>query len=242
MTKMIYDENDSKTYKKINLPEREYVTNPFILDVVGDVENLDILDIGCGCGEITYQIKKKSANIVVGFDDSKFQIQLAKKTYQEENLKFLVSNLNDFEYKINFDIAFSIHVMHYATNKKELENMLRRSFNSIKKKGKLVFLINIFCEDFSINYSYGVKREIIGKLEEGCMTKITLDDGENKMSFINYLWKSKTYIELLRKVGFTKIEWYNLKVSDLGIKQFGKDYWKNFNKENKNLRIFEAFK
>ena len=99
----------------IDLPDRNewrrHFQLPFVSDLLGDVGNATILDIGCGEGEYARVLSKKGA-IVLGIDSSPRLIEAANahKRPGEGNLAFRVgdaSNLESIE-DGSFDICLSM--------------------------------------------------------------------------------------------------------------------------------------
>ena len=92
-------------------------------------KNKEILDVGCGTGKLAYLISKKGGN-VKGIDYSKSAIKVAKKKYQNPNLKY---ELIDVSRKIlgKYDIIISVGT---------LEHMDSPYFMLKKLKNNLPFL------------------------------------------------------------------------------------------------------
>jgi len=96
----------------------------------------NILDIGCGVGNITNLLSKEIINTsILGIDISSNSIARAQSKY---NIKFLV---NDFDnIKTKTDLIFSNLSLHWSPNlKSTLENMK----GSLKKGGMLGFTIPV---------------------------------------------------------------------------------------------------
>lgn len=74
-----------------------------------------ILDIGCANGAYLKAIKKFYPKVfpIVGIDDSKEMIALAKK--QSEGIKFYTADMNNLPFKnAHFEVVFSKHAVHYT--------------------------------------------------------------------------------------------------------------------------------
>lgn len=74
----------------------------FFVNSIG--ENDSVLDIGCGKGEVAFDVSKK-ARKVVGIDIVKKKIDGAVKTYQRPNLKFVYGDATAYDFKERFDAA-----------------------------------------------------------------------------------------------------------------------------------------
>ncbi|WP_020602574.1 class I SAM-dependent methyltransferase [Spirosoma spitsbergense] len=67
---------------------------------------INILDFGCGTGELTYEISKIGKNIC-GLDISKHSIELARKYFENENLYFVDKSLFETNFSFKFDIIIA---------------------------------------------------------------------------------------------------------------------------------------
>ena len=94
--------------------------------------NDNVLDVGCGTGELTYEISKK-VKTITGIDSSDNMIKEAKKNYPEIN--FEVVNALEMNYKNQFDKVFSNAVFHWIPDQK---TFLKNIYDSMKTNGKLV--------------------------------------------------------------------------------------------------------
>ena len=95
--------------------------------------NKQILDVGCGTGKLAYLISKKGGN-VKGIDYSKSAIKVAKKKYQNPNLKY---ELIDASKKIlgKYDVIISVGTLEHMDNP---YLMLKKLKNNLKPSGKII--------------------------------------------------------------------------------------------------------
>lgn len=76
---------------------------------LGDVEGKNIIDLGCGSGVFAIGSALLGANSSVGIDIDEDSIELAKQTSDKLNvdgIKFIVSDINDFNESFNADTVF----------------------------------------------------------------------------------------------------------------------------------------
>lgn len=92
-----------------------FVTNygAGLLDVLDPQPGERILDIGCGTGHLTHEIRQRGAK-VVGLDSSPNMIQEARATYPD--LEFVQADASSFTFKEPFDAVFSNAALHWVTD------------------------------------------------------------------------------------------------------------------------------
>ncbi|WP_240370997.1 class I SAM-dependent methyltransferase [Anoxybacteroides rupiense] len=91
-----------------------------------------ILDLGCGTGDLSYEISKSGA-IVVGMDASSEMIAKAREKY--EDICFIVDNGESFRTSELYDAVFSNAALHWMKN---VEKVVESIFLSLKPNGKFV--------------------------------------------------------------------------------------------------------
>lgn len=120
----------------------------------------NILDLGCGTGELTHIISESGAR-VTGVDASPEMI--SKATYNFPEIKFDVRNACELGFENSFDAVFSNAVLHWINRQKEaIENI----FRSLKKGGRFVFEMG--GKGNNANILHALKQAFISeKLEPG---------------------------------------------------------------------------
>ncbi len=92
----------------------------------------DILDLGCGTGDLAEMISASGANIR-GIDSSPEMIETARKKYP--HIVFEVKSADDFSFERKFDAVFSNAALHWVLDK---EKAIGCIFNSLKTGGRFV--------------------------------------------------------------------------------------------------------
>ena len=114
----------------------EYITNQITL------EDMEILDIGCGGGILSEELSKKGAN-VTGIDASKKTIEIAKQHSQENDLKinYECSTLEDHlkKSKKKYDSIICFELIEHVPDQLKLIN----DISKVSKKGSKLFLSTI---------------------------------------------------------------------------------------------------
>ena len=115
--------------------------------------NIKILEIGSGTGEISYFLSQKTKAEVLGTDICLPFIEQSRKEYIAPNLKYDVLDFNNID-SVNkvtsgekFDYIVGNGILHHLYH--ELDNDLVSINNLLKKEGKMIFLepniLNPYC-------------------------------------------------------------------------------------------------
>lgn len=103
-----------------------------ILDLAEIKENSKILDIGTGTGILISYLLEKSPSKLVGVDISENMIEVAMKKYKDKNVKFIVSDIMDFnEDKYDYIFIYSAYP-HFKEKEKLFEHLLKLLNNNGK--------------------------------------------------------------------------------------------------------------
>jgi len=79
-------------------------------------ENDVVLDIGCGKGDVAFDLAKKAAR-VTGIDISPENILSSQKKYQSDNLEFVIGDATRYDFKDRFNIVVLSNVLEHIENR-----------------------------------------------------------------------------------------------------------------------------
>ncbi len=115
--------NQAQLYKQVNKGQIE--NGEALLKYADPKPGELVLDIGCGTGELTFQLAKKieSTGRIIGLDPDADRIQIAQQS-QPQNLKNITWMNNYFTGEVippkpTFDLIFSNYVFHWLEHKEE---------------------------------------------------------------------------------------------------------------------------
>ena len=91
-----------------------------------------IIDLGCGTGLMTNEIRKKGA-LVEGLDNDPAMIQLARERYPY--IKFMCLSAAEFRTDVEYDAIFSNAALHWM---KQPDLVINRIANALKPGGRFV--------------------------------------------------------------------------------------------------------
>lgn len=103
-----------------------------LLEVLDPREGERIVDLGCGTGDLSFEISRRGAR-VLGLDGSEDMILAARRKYPE--LDFVCQDVYDWDPEPVWDAVFSNAALHWMLRP---ERVLQRIFRALKPKGRLV--------------------------------------------------------------------------------------------------------
>lgn len=121
--------------------DHENIINPKILELLGDVQDKKILDLGCGNGYFSRMLAREGANMT-GVDISSDLIEIAiKKTKEQKlNINYIVSDASDIKAieSNKFDIIVSNMAFMDIEN---IDHTIKECSRLVKDNGILLFSI-----------------------------------------------------------------------------------------------------
>lgn len=131
-------------------------------------EDASVLEIGCGMGAITNMLCEKCKSVTAVELSKKRATATLFRCRERENLKIIVGNLNDIEFKEKFDYITLIGVLEYQGKYTNSDNPFRDFLVKIKSLlkpgGKLLIAIE---NQYGLKYWCGAKEDHVGIPFEG---------------------------------------------------------------------------
>jgi toxoflavin synthase len=181
----------------------------------GNVIDKWVLDFGCGAGISARILRDKGANFVRGVDNSMKMLNIAiKKEEGEINpVSYYFHDIFSRMFLFQAHLATAVLSIHYAANKKQLDNFFANLRFCLWSEGRFVAVL-LDPDNPIAPYKQGAMsshRWLKKKLfEDGSTIETTIYDVNGKLicpPFVNYHWRKKTYEKLLSKHGFSDIQW-----------------------------------
>jgi len=105
---------------------------------VDNIEPNDtVLDIGCGKGELTFDLAKKAKN-VVGVDFNEKSINLAKNKFSAFNIKYFLGDVTKDLPDQKFDVLVLSNVLEHIENRIEFLNKIKKLGNKILIRAPMI--------------------------------------------------------------------------------------------------------
>lgn len=103
-----------------------------LVDLLAPQEHENILDIGCGTGDLAHEIASHGA-IVQGTDFSQDMILAAQQKYP--TIKFKTQDAATIDFTNQFDAVFSNAALHWM---KQQDKVIQNIYNALKPNGRFV--------------------------------------------------------------------------------------------------------
>lgn len=210
-------------------PWRKYVEAYSLFKLVGDLTDKNVLDLACGEGFYTRQLKLRGANIVEGVDISAGMIELALKTeaHQPLGIAYHVHDVLSLALNKEFDIITASYLLNYAKSPEELFQFGEVIYNHLKPGGQFITINSnpTYTAPVETTFKYGFTRENKSYSQGGeIIYRFYQTDGSH-IEVVNYHHERDTHNIALEKAGFTAIEWHNTELADEGKEAFGGKFW-----------------
>lgn len=142
---MKYEVWEKLAHKYNNLWVQKYSLGPtrrevkkIVLPLLEKNNELKILDIGCGTGQLIKEISDQYNKVnYLGIDVAENMIDVAKKNNKGKNVKFKTSSIESFESNEKYDIIICTHAFPYFPNKQE---MIKKMAGLCNKKGQVIIV------------------------------------------------------------------------------------------------------
>ncbi|MBO7246383.1 MAG: class I SAM-dependent methyltransferase [Clostridia bacterium] len=135
--KLAHRYNDQWVQKYSLRPTRRDVKK-IVLPLLEKNNNMKILDIGCGTGQLAKEISDEYPFVdYLGIDVTKNMISLAKKSNDGKKVRFINTSVDDFICDERFDIIICTHAFPYFPNK---EKAMSKMYKLCKEGGKVIIV------------------------------------------------------------------------------------------------------
>jgi ubiquinone/menaquinone biosynthesis C-methylase UbiE len=241
-----YDSISEQYKRSKQQPWRIHIECFTLMSLVGDPRGKAVVDVACGEGFYTRQLRQRGAAKVVGVDLSEGMVALARKqeAMHQLGIEYLVGDARDLSLAMDCDLAVAAYLLNYARDRQELRAMCSGIARCLKPGGRFVTVNCSPALDFSTAPSYrkyGFETHVVGSFREG--TPITwtfyLEDGA--FSIENYHLDVACHEEAFRLAGFREIHWHPPLLAPGGPSDHEGDFWQTF-MEHSPIAFIECVK
>ena len=198
------------------VPHYDFLLSCFNTGFLGRFNPQDILDLGCGNGNVTERLLSLYPNATYTLlDASKEMLSICKDRFKKSKINLIEAYFNQYEFPINhFDIVAAGFSLHHCTSE-EKQSLFQNIYTSLKDGG--VFTIS----DLMINKKEAAHDELIDQW--GRLVNSNFPDGEKWKWIMDHYDefdhpdRLEDQIQWLRDSGFTN---FNITIKD--------KYWVHF--------------
>ena len=110
------------------------------MGIVGDISGKSVLDLACGAGDYTRQLKQAGASHTVGVDISEEMIKLARKQEVQAPLgiEYILSDAQELGKIGDFDLVTAALYLHYAPTKEQLLKFCQTPYDNLKSGQRFI--------------------------------------------------------------------------------------------------------
>jgi SAM-dependent methyltransferase len=112
---------------------------PIMWELVGDVSDKNILDLGCGDASFGIELLNHGCSLYVGVEASHKMFQAASRTLEGHNGSVVQATMEDWAYPEEaFDLVISRLAIHYI---EDVAVVFRNIYQTLKPNGRFVFSV-----------------------------------------------------------------------------------------------------
>ncbi|MBT8419943.1 MAG: class I SAM-dependent methyltransferase [Gammaproteobacteria bacterium] len=225
----------AESYEKFSSANKEitYVSDPLLLELIGDIHGLDVLDVGCGNGAHLAILREKTPNSLVGVDISEKFIDICKQNLPSD-VKLVVANANteDFVAAIQsagtgqFDVIYHSFVQVHNTTREEMKAFWRNIHQLLKKGGRAIGITS----DPNAAKPLGVDK--LMDLSYGFPNGAPLKDGDifeahlsPELTVYSHYWSFETVADLMKEIGLKDVRRASVHANDISMQAYSKKEW-----------------
>lgn len=220
-------------YKKAKAqPWRSRVELFSLMNLIGDLAGKRVVDVACGDGWLTRNLRKGGASEVVGVDISEEMIVLARRQEAREPLgiEYRVEDARAAGSSQEFDLAVSNWLLVYAHDRQELGAMCRGLASLINPGGRFVTLTTnpalYSMQSHPPDYrKYGFEVRLPESAYEGAPLVFTLHLDDSSFEIENYYMPIEANESALHDAGFRDVAFHTLTLAPEPLAGDEGDYW-----------------
>ncbi len=171
-----------------------------------DSKSIKVLDLGCGTGNITAEVKKRYTNAhVTCIDLAEHMIDIARFKLTEYNdIKYKVGDLRHIPFDNDYDLIISSLALHHLQTDEEKIAVYHKIYNSLKEGGVFYNADNVlasskYLENVSIEHWKEFMRKTITEKEIKEIWLPTYYEEDYPAPLIKHL-------DWLREIGFKEVD------------------------------------
>jgi len=169
-----------------------------------DFKDQTVLDAGCGMGRNSFWPLKYGAKKVVVFDNAEGTLQSARQTLASySNIEALKMSIYDIPWQNEFDIAFSIGVIHHL---KDPQLAIKKMVQAVKPNGLvLIWVYGYERNEWIVRLVSPVRKYFTSKLPPFILDKLVYFVSTPLYLFVKIFLVKNEYLKQLKTFNFRHV-------------------------------------
>lgn len=224
----------STEYKLTKLaPWRIHIELFTLFELIGDVAGKSVLDLACGEGFLTRELKTRGARRVVGVDKSRAMIDLARAQEQRQPLgiEYVVQDVKGLAFGERFDLVVAGWLLNYARTREELLSMCQAIERHLVPGGRLCSINNDNedpPEHLNDTRKYGFVKSAPEPIFEGDPITWTFFLDDRSVVVENYYLNRATYAWAFEAANLQSLRFHAPRLAPAAIKDGDAEFWAAF--------------
>lgn len=156
----VYDNDDFlNTYflrRQRQASPNNILEKPVLLELIGEVKEKKVLDLGCGDAEIGNELLEAGCSFYEGIDGSVNMVRKAQQTLTSKNSRIHLASMEEWDFPSNsYDLVISRLALHYLG---DLQKVVQQIHRSIRPGGQFIFSVQHPILTSSINNPEGEQK------------------------------------------------------------------------------------
>lgn len=209
-----FDEHADLYEEMLSWPYRKELELPTLKLILGDLSGLDVLDFGCGPGNISRWLNTLGAKSITGHDISEGMLNYARRREEKEQLGINYSSDINEKYDEYFDIVLAVYVMPYIATREALLAMSQMIMKILKPGGRLITLPMHPEFNAEPEYYRSIGLRLIEQQPrvDGCRVRLHICKPPYDINIQAYYWSRQTLDSVLYQAGFQRVNWKSLNI------------------------------
>lgn len=227
-----YDPIAEQYQRSKQQPWRTYLECHTLMELVGDPAGLAVLDVACGEGFYSRQVRQRGAARVTGVDLSQGMIDLARS--QEERHRLGIDYVRgDARHLTDIpphDLAVAAYLLNYSRDEDELQAMCDGVADRVKPGGRFVTVNcnpGLHFPSAPSYRPYGFETRVEGAWVTGAPITWTFYLDDSEFSLENYSLSIAAHETALLRAGFREVRWHPPRLSPQA-RPADTDFWAPF--------------
>ena len=213
------------------LPFRVYAEFPTLLNLFGDIRDKSVLDVACGTGVITHLLSKCLPSSITAIDVNSEMLSMAKQNdFGSIPVSLVHGDFCEHQFAQVFDLCVTAFGLNEMNSIVELNTFINSLSRNLISNGKVCIEFDNAIACINHNWKkFGISHYVLRSEKGETFDYQIILEIDKKEIELNCTYFSEFQIRsVLESNGFTRIRFHNLHLSDLGLKELGLNYWKNF--------------